>query len=797
MALTTGGTMVISDVDSASTFTALTAVAGSNSYGTFSMSTAGVWTYTANSAHDEFMAGSTYTDSVSVTSADGTVSSITVNILGTNDAAIITPAVDNLTESNVALTTGGTMVISDVDSATTFTALTAVAGSNSYGTFSMSTAGVWTYTANSAHDEFMAGSTYTDSVSVTSADGTVSSITVNILGTNDAAIITPAVDNLTESNVALTTGGTMVISDVDSATTFTALTAVAGSNSYGTFSMSTAGVWTYTANSAHDEFMAGSTYTDSVSVTSADGTVSSITVNILGTNDAAVITPAVDNLTESNVALTTGGTMVISDVDSASTFTALTAVAGSNSYGTFSMSTAGVWTYTANSAHDEFMAGSTYTDSVSVTSADGTVSSITVNILGTNDAAVITPAVDNLTESNVALTTGGTMVISDVDSATTFTALTAVAGSNSYGTFSMSTAGVWTYTANSAHDEFMAGSTYTDSVSVTSADGTVSSITVNILGTNDAAVITPAVDNLTESNVALTTGGTMVISDVDSATTFTALTAVAGSNSYGTFSMSTAGVWTYTANSAHDEFMAGSTYTDSVSVTSADGTVSSITVNILGTNDAAVITPAVDNLTESNVALTTGGTMVISDVDSASTFTALTAVAGSNSYGTFSMSTAGVWTYTANSAHDEFMAGSTYTDSVSVTSADGTVSSITVNILGTNDAAVITPAVDNLTESNVALTTGGTMVISDVDSASTFTALTAVAGSNSYGTFSMSTAGVWTYTANSAHDEFMAGSTYTDSVSVTSADGTVSSITVEHPGHQRCRSDHPGSRQSD
>ncbi|MBK9623657.1 MAG: hypothetical protein IPO38_03575 [Rhodocyclaceae bacterium] len=38
------------------------------------------------------------------------------------------------------------------------------------------------------------------------------------------------------------------------------------------------------------------------------------------------------------------------------------------------------------------------------------------------------------------------------------------------------------------------------------------------------------------------------------------------------------------------------------------------------------------------------------------------------------------------------MAGSTYTDSVSVTSADGTTSSITVSIVGTNDAAVITPA---------------------------------------------------------------------------------------------------------
>ncbi|MBK9624612.1 MAG: hypothetical protein IPO38_08640 [Rhodocyclaceae bacterium] len=179
-----------------------------------------------------------------------------------------------------------------------------------------------------------------------------------------------------------------------------------------------------------------------MNVTSADGTTSSITVNILGTNDAAVITPAVDNLTESNVALTTGGTMVISDVDSASTFTALTAVAGSNSYGTFSMSTAGVWTYTANNAQNQFAAGTTYTDAVNVTSADGTTSSITVSIVGTNDAAVITPATTTLTETNAALTTSGTMVITDVDSATTFTALTAVAGSNSYGTFSMTTAGV-------------------------------------------------------------------------------------------------------------------------------------------------------------------------------------------------------------------------------------------------------------------------------------------------------------------------------------------------------------------
>jgi VCBS repeat-containing protein len=46
--------------------------------------------------------------------------------------------------------------------------------------------------------------------------------------------------------------------------------------------------------------------------------------------------------------------------------------------------------------------------------------------------------------------------------------------------------------------------------------------------------------------------------------------------------------------------------------------------------------------------------------------------------------TAGAWSYTASSAHNEFVAGTTYTDSFSVASADGTLTSVTVNILGAN-----------------------------------------------------------------------------------------------------------------
>src|SRR6185369_2986647 len=458
-----------------------------------------------------------------------------------------------------------------------------------YGTFAIDAAGSWTYTASSAHNEFVAGTTYTDVFDVVSADGTHTSVTVNILGTNDAAVLSADVKNLTETNAAgdISTSGVLTISDVDSPATFVAQAGTAGA--YGTFAIDAAGSWTYTASSAHNEFVAGTTYTDVFDVVSADGTHTSVTVNILGTNDAAVLSADVKNLTETNAAgdISTSGVLTISDVDSPATFVAQAGTAGA--YGTFAIDAAGSWTYTASSAHNEFVAGTTYTDVFDVVSADGTHTSVTVNILGTNDAAVLSADVKNLTETNAAgdISTSGVLTISDVDSPATFVAQAGTAGA--YGTFAIDAAGSWTYTASSAHNEFVAGTTYTDVFDVVSADGTHTSVTVNILGTNDAAVLSADVKNLTETNAAgdISTSGVLTISDVDSPATFVAQAGTAGA--YGTFAIDAAGSWTYTASSAHNEFVAGTTYTDVFDVVSADGTHTSVTVNILGTNDAAVL----------------------------------------------------------------------------------------------------------------------------------------------------------------------------------------------------------------
>jgi VCBS repeat-containing protein len=692
---------------------AQTAVAGSNGYGTFSIDSAGAWTYTMDSAHDAFVGGSTYTDSLTVATADGTTQVITVTMTGTNDAAIITGSgTASLTETNAAQSTGGTLNASDVDSATTFVAQTGVAGSNGYGTFSIDTAGAWTYTMDSAHDAFVGGTTHTDSLTVATVDGTTQVITVTMTGTNDAAVITgSSAASLTETNAVQSTSGTLSATDMDSATTFVAQTGVAGSNGYGSFSIDAAGAWTYTMDSAHNAFVGGSTYTDSLTVATADGTTQVITVTMTGSNDAAVITgSSTASLTETNAAQSTGGTLSASDVDSATTFVAQTGAAGSNGYGTFDIDTSGVWTYTMDSAHNAFVGGSTYTDSLTVATADGTTQVITVTMTGTNDAAVITgSSTASLTETNAAQSTGGTLNASDVDSAATFVAQTGVAGSNGYGSFSIDMAGVWTYTMDSAHNAFVGGSTHTDSFTVATADGSTQVITVTMTGSNDAAIITgSSTASLTETNAAQGTGGTLSASDADSAASFVGQTGVAGSNGYGSFSIDTAGAWTYTMDSAHDAFVGGSTYTDSLTVATADGTTQVITVTITGTNDAAIITgSSTASLTETDAAQSTGGTLGVSDVDNPATFIAQTGAAGSNGYGTFSIDTAGVWTYTMGSARNEFVNGVTYTDSITVASADGTTQLITVTLTGTtdtytgtagNDVFVVTDATDTVVE---------------------------------------------------------------------------------------------------
>ena len=236
----------------------------------------------------------------------------------------------NLTETNAALTTGGTLTVTDVDSAASFIAQTNVAGSNGYGKFTVGTNGVWTYTANTAHDEFVAGTTYTDSVTVTSADGTTSSITVNILGTNDAPVAKDDINAVTEDAVSTTLTVSAVNGVIQStatpagrdtdiendALTVTAVrtgteagTGIAGSigvaltGTYGTVTLNADGSYTYVLNNSSpivQNLTAGEVVQDIFTYTISDGhggtDKAALTINVTGAQDLTAGTPTITPL---------------------------------------------------------------------------------------------------------------------------------------------------------------------------------------------------------------------------------------------------------------------------------------------------------------------------------------------------------------------------------------------------------------------------------------------------------------------------------------------------------------------
>ncbi|EJL08639.1 VCBS domain-containing protein [Pseudomonas chlororaphis] len=700
------------------------------------------WHFAVDNAALQFLGeGQTVTQTYDVAIGDGSVQTVTITITGTNDRPTLTIAdtTGAMSEGNAAatLSDSGALSFADLDNIDSVTVSHTANGNIAWsgGTLNAGVASAlvtgfsvdqnsWDYSSNQNLDFLGAGETITFSYTVVATDDSDAAnaasatqiVSITITGSNDAPVLSFATGNdagAVQEDTTLSVSGQFSSTDIDHAATATWSINGSPIGSYGSIAVDSTGQWTYTlANgtdgvaSAVQSLKAGESHNEVFSVQVSDGLggvdTQLVTVTVTGRNDAPVLSFATGNdvgAVQEDTTLSVSGQFSSTDIDHAATAT--WSIAGSNTgaYGSIAVDGTGQWTYTlANgtdgvaSAVQSLKVGESHNEVFSVQVSDGLggvdIQLVTVTVTGTNDAAVLSSASVTLSETNAPLTTGGSLTVSDIDSPESFQAQIDTAGS--YGQFSIGTNGAWTYVADSAHNEFAAGTTYTDTFSVSSADGTLTSVIVHILGTNDAAVLSADIANLTETNAAadISTTGTLTISDVDSAATFVAQTNTAGN--YGQFSIGTGGAWTYVADSAHNEFAAGTTYTDTFSVSSADGTLTSVIVHILGTNDAAVLSADIANLTETNAAIdiSTTGTLTISDVDSTATFVAQTNTAGS--YGQFSIGTNGAWTYTADSAHNEFAAGTTYTDTFSVSSADGTLTSVTLHIAGSNDLPTIT-----------------------------------------------------------------------------------------------------------
>src|SRR5262249_11199528 len=243
---------------------------------------------------------------------------------------------------------------------------------------------------------------------VTSVDGTKQVVTITIIGSNDAAIISGTTRGsvIEAHGVADAAPGTRsaarTVGKTDSdngANTFSTNRSPTHSDKgYGSFTMTAAGVWTYTldnTNSAVQALNVGQTLTDTFTVTTVDGTKQVVTITINGSNDAAVISGTttgsvieIHGVVDATPGTQTAtGTLTDTDPDNPpNTFTAVSSPTRSaGGYGTFTMTANGVWTYTldnTNSAVQALNVGDTLTDTFTVTSIDGTPQVVTITIHG-------------------------------------------------------------------------------------------------------------------------------------------------------------------------------------------------------------------------------------------------------------------------------------------------------------------------------------------------------------------------------------------------------------------------------
>jgi VCBS repeat-containing protein len=637
---TASGTLFDTDVDNpANTFRAINAPTPSEKgYGTFTMTPAGLWTYTLDNTDPAVQAlnvGGTLIDQFTVASEDGTTQVVSVTIAGRNDAAVISGRVaGSVIEAGTSAPgtpiASGTLTDADVDNAPNmFEAIGSSATSKGYGTFTITTAGVWTYMLDNAHaavQALNAGETLTDTFTVKTVDGTAQVVTITIVGTNDAAIISgtitgTVVEATTSDAGSPTATGVLSAFDADnSINTFTAVQSPSpSSQGYGNFTLTSDGLWTYTLNNNNAAVQAlnvGDPLTDSFTIATVDGTTQVVTIKIIGSNDAAIISGTItSSVTEAGtsapgVSVATG-TLFDTDVDNlANRFEPVRSPTfSSNGYGTFVITEAGTWTYALDNSNSSVQAlnvGQTLTDTFTVTTVDGTAQTVTITILGANDAAVLAGTTTGAV-IEASGTTAGTPVASgtltDIDVDNINNSFVEVASptrtANGYGFFTITAAGGWTYRVDNTNTSVQAlnvGHTLTDSFTVATVDGTTQLVTITISGTNDAAVISgTTTGQVTEAGTGdpgmPVASGTLSDTDVDNPdNSFIAVTSPTASNKgYGTFVMTAAGLWTYTldnTNSAVQNLDLGQTLTDTFAVTTLDGSVQTVTIVIHGSSDA-------------------------------------------------------------------------------------------------------------------------------------------------------------------------------------------------------------------
>ncbi|MEH0771922.1 VCBS domain-containing protein, partial [Vibrio alginolyticus] len=286
---------------------------------------------------------------------------------------------------------------------------------------------------------------------------------------------------------------------------------------YGVLTIDANGYWKYQVDNSLSNIQAltsANSLHESFTIHTKDGTPQTIKMSIGGNNDNAVVTGIDTGLVKEDLTTQVQGQLSVTDLDLGENHFQPSHITGN--FGILTINKDGLWTYDLDNTNPAVHAlgkGSSATDTITVHSSGGTPHLVTITINGTNDAATVSSATVAVDETDTAITTSGTLTSTDVDNPDNAFAPDSITGT--HGNLTINANGHWVFTTNSAFNQLNVGDKVEETFTVTSVDGTPSTIKVTINGTNDAATVSSETVAIDETDTAITTSGTLTSTDVD------------------------------------------------------------------------------------------------------------------------------------------------------------------------------------------------------------------------------------------------------------------------------------------
>ena len=581
---------------------------------------------------------------------------MTISVTAVNDAPVAFPDAATTTEDATEAVTGNVLANdTDVDGGQGLTA-SLVAGPAA-GTFAFSPDGSFTYKPAANVSESVS---FTYKANDGIADSNVATVTITIAAVNDAPV---AVDDAATTTEDAAVNGNVLgnDTDVDAGTTLAA--SLGAGPTHGTMTLSPNGSFTYTP-------AANFNGTDSFTYSASDGTavsdVATVTIAVTAVNDAPVAVPDAEATTEDATEAVTGNVLANdTDVDGGQSLTA-TLVAGPAT-GTLAFNPDGSFAYTP-AANVNGSASFTY--KANDGTADSNDATVTITVAAVNDAPV---AVNDGVSTNEDTALSGNVLTNDSDPDAGPGLTASLVSGPAGGTFAFNPDGSFTYAPAANFDG-------TDSFTYTASDGTavsnVATVTISVSGVNDApAAANDAATTTEEAPISGTVLGNDT--DADSGTTLTATLRTGPAN--GAVVLGANGSFTYTP-------IVNFNGTDSFTYTASDGSavsnVATVTVTVIGVNDAPL---AANDAASTTQGIAVSGSVLgnDTDVDAGTTLTATLGASPAN--GAVTLASNGSFTYTPN-------ANFSGTDSFTYTASDGTsasnVATVTITVAPVSNPVV-------------------------------------------------------------------------------------------------------------